>query len=461
MPERWTARVVRRLLAVEPSVAVFTAGLALAMYLQGAYYGWAQLVVASILFSGVLLLPRLPVFGREDVPVGLAAAGLAGWTVIDGVLKHEAGAGARGALLIAGVVLFAACCREIRGNARADLVHGMIMVCCLVAALGWTGVVVHHRTWGFEGPGMWRASSTLTYPNATAALLAVAALVCLAVRTRNPGSRRLGIAATVLLTGLAATLSRAGLLGFAVGAAVLVVGFGWRPVIRSALAPLLGAAVATAGLLPSITTDAPTAITIATAVAGALAGLAVGSRTAASRLLVLVPVVAVAVAVFAPRFSALGARFTLDSPDRWDAVHAAWRLFTENPLTGAGPGLVRLTLERPRGGLGFYSYAHNEYVQVLAELGAVGGVLLLALLLTLGLRLRRPQPAARALGVGVLAGTAALVVHAGFDFVWHVPAILLFTAALIGLAVPQPQAGRDPAAQSPHKEHKEIEGSNT
>jgi hypothetical protein len=54
---------------------------------------------------------------------------------------------------------------------------------------------------------------------------------------------------------------------------------------------------------------------------------------------------------------------------------------------------------------------------------------------------------------------AALVVHAGFDFVWHIPAILLFTAALIGLALPQPRAARRPAAvPSPHKE---TEGSNT
>lgn len=323
MAERRVARVVRRLLAVEPSVAVFTAGLALALYLQGGYYGWAQLVVALILFSGVLLLPRMPAFGRRDIPVGLAAAGLAGWAVLDGLLNHEAGAGVRYALLIASMLLFAACCRELRGGARADLVRGLIMICCLVAALGWLGVVVHHPTWGFEGPGMWRASSTLTYPNATAALLAVAALVCLAVRSRSPKSGWLGLAAAALITGLAATLSRAGLLGFAVGVVVLVVGLGWRPVVRSALAPLLGAAVATAALLPSIIADTPTAITIGWAVAGALAGLAVGSRTAAPRLLLLVPIAGVAVTIFVPHLAALGPRFT--STRRTDGVPSAPR----------------------------------------------------------------------------------------------------------------------------------------
>lgn len=226
----------------------------------------AQLVVALILFAGVLLLPRAPAFGRADVPVALAAAGLAGWAVVDGVVKHEPAAGVRYALLIAGVLLFSGCCRQLRDSARTDLVRGLITVCCLVAALGWVGVVVHHWTWGFESPGLWRASSTLTYPNATAALLAVAGLVCLAVRTRDPAGRWLGVAATALFTGLAATLSRAGLLGFCVGVVVPVVGVGWRPVLRSALAPMLGTAVAMAGLLPSITAATPTVTTISLAV---------------------------------------------------------------------------------------------------------------------------------------------------------------------------------------------------
>lgn len=459
MSEQRIARAIRRLLAVEPSVVVIAVGLALALHFQGAYHGQAQVAVALILFAGALLLPRAPAFGREDVPVALAAAGLAGWAVVDGVVKHDPAAGARYALLIVAVLLLSGCCRQLRGNARTDLVSGLTMVCCMVAALGWAGVVAHHRTWGFESPGLWRASSTLTYPNAAAALLAVAALVCLAVRTRDPGTRWLGVAATALITGLAATSSRAGLLGFGVGAVVLIVGVGWRSVVRSALAPLLGSAVGTAGLLPSITADTPTAITIGLAVTGALAGLCIGSLTAAPRLLLLAPVVGVAVVVIAPHTAAIGTRFSVDSPDRWDSIRAAWRLFTENPLTGAGPGLSRLVVERTRGGTGIYRYAHNEYLQVLAELGAIGGALLVSFLIIVIRRLYRPQPSAHAFRVGVLAGMIALVVHAGFDFVWHIPAIPLYMAALIGLASPQPQADRNAAAsRSPHQE---TERSNT
>jgi len=440
------ARAFRRFVAADSSVQVIVAGLALAIYLQGAYYGWAQLVVTVILFAGMLLLPRLPEFRREDLPVVLAAAGFAGWAVVDGVLKHEPGAGVRYALLVAAVVVFAGCCRELRGGARTDLVRRLIIVCCLVAALGWVGVVAHHGTWGFESPGLWRASSTLTYPNATAALLAIAGLVCLAVRARDPDVRLLGVAATALLTGLAATLSRAGLLAFGVGAVVLVVGVGWRPVVRVALAPVLGTGVAMAGLVPSITADAPTVTTVAVAAVAALAGLGIGCLTATPRAVPIVPVVGVAVAVIAANTTSFGSRFTFDSPDRWDSIRAAWQLFTENPLTGVGPGLTRLVVERTRGGAGVYRYVHNEYLQVLTELGVIGGVLLVAFLVTVVRRLYRPRQDAYAFGV--LAATAALVVHAGFDFVWHIPAIPLYLAALIGLALPYSPAEQEQTATS-------------
>jgi O-antigen ligase len=436
---------IRRVLAVEPSVVVILAGLALAGYLQGAFYGWAQLVVALVLFGGVLLLPRAPTFTREDLPVTLAAAGLAGWAVVDGVLTGQSAGGIRYALLIGGALLLAGTCRQLRSGARTDLLSGLIMICCLLATLGWVGVVGHHRPWGFESPGLWRASSTLTYPNATAALLAVVGLVCLALRTRDPGSRWLGFAATALTTGLVATLSRAGLLGFGIGMVVLVVGIGWRPVARAVLAPLAGTAVALAGLLPSVTAGAPTPVTIGLAVAGAVVGLGIGSRSATSWLLLLVPGGAVAAAFLSPRAGGLESRLTFDSPDRWAAIDTAWRLFAAHPLTGAGPGLDRLVLTGTQDGTHVFRYAHNEYAQVLAELGAVGGVLLAAFLFVVVRGVHRTRPSAGPLGVGVLAGTAALVVHAGFDFVWHIPVVPLFAAALIGLAAPEPLAGTPPA----------------
>lgn len=446
------SRAIRRVLSIEPSVLVIVVGLALALYLQGAFYGWAQLIVATTLFGGVLLLPRAPTFTREDLPVALTAAGLACWAAVDGLLTHEPAGGGRYALLIAGAFLLAGACRRLRGRARTDLLSGLVVICCLLAALGWVGVVGHHRPWGFESPGLWRASSTLTYPNATAALLAVVGLVCLAVRARDPSARWLGVAVTALTAGLAATLSRAGALGFVVGMVVLVVGIGWRPVVRAALAPLAGTMVAMAGLLPSIVTAGePTAVTIGLAVAGAVVGLGVGSLTVAPRFLLLVPIAGVT-AVAALHADKLGSRFSFDSPDRWDSIRSAWQVFADHPVIGAGPGLDRLVIERTQDGTGVFRYAHNEYLQVLAELGAIGGVLLIAFLFVVVRSVHRARPSAGALGAGVLAGMAALIVHAGFDFVWHIPVIPLFAAALIGLAAPEQPAGPDLTTRSPNRE---------
>ncbi|MGH3019910.1 MAG: hypothetical protein ACRDNR_07095, partial [Gaiellaceae bacterium] len=90
-------------------------------------------------------------------------------------------------------------------------------------------------------------------------------------------------------------------------------------------------------------------------------------------------------------------------------------------------------------------YIHNEYLQLLAELGAIGAVLLAALLAGVALLLwrNRPRGPATALWAGVVAACAAGAVHAGFDFVWHVPAVPLTLAVLLGLVVvPATRHGR-------------------
>lgn len=426
-------------LGIEPSAAVVVAGLALALYLQGAYRGWAPLVVGLVLAGAVLLLPTAPKVTRADLPIVLGGAGLAAWAAIDGVFAGRPADGARYAALIIGALVLAGACREFRDAARAQVVNGLLLVCGVVATLGWIGVLTHHRTWGFESPGLWRASSTLTYPNATAVVLAMAALLCLAIRANGSGSRGLGVVATVLVTGMVATLSRAGLLGFGVGMVVLTPAIGWRPVLRGGFAPLFGAAIATAGLLPSITANTPTSTTIAVAVAAAVLGLVVGGLPG-GKLLWFAPAVVIA-AAFTPGLANFGTRFSLDSPDRWDSIRAGWQVFEAHPLVGVGPGLDRLDVARAHGGVGIYRYAHNEYVQVLAELGLIGGVLLVAFLAVTFRRLC--QVRRTTIGAGVLAAFAALVVHAGFDFIWHIPAIPLFTAVLLGITDPSPSHGEN------------------
>jgi O-antigen ligase len=106
-------------------------------------------------------------------------------------------------------------------------------------------------------------------------------------------------------------------------------------------------------------------------------------------------------------------------------------------VTGVGPGIDQLVLARTAGGATVFRFAHNEYLQVLAELGVLGGVLLVAFLALVMHRLWRDRVDAGALGVGGLAALTALALHAGFDFVWHIPAVPLLAAAFVGLAMPR------------------------
>jgi O-antigen ligase len=122
----------------------------------------------------------------------------------------------------------------------------------------------------------------------------------------------------------------------------------------------------------------------------------------------------------------------------------------EHPLTGAGPGQADLRWRGADGGTRFFGYAHNEYAQVAAELGLVGLGLLAVLLVGFARLLWSARAAgpAGALWAGVVAAAAAFAVHSGFDFVWHLPAVVLTVLLLVGVILPAPHGA---GARSPFR----------
>jgi hypothetical protein len=50
----------------------------------------------------------------------------------------------------------------------------------------------------------------------------------------------------------------------------------------------------------------------------------------------------------------------------------------------------------------------------------------------------RPTGHASATWAGVVAAAAAFAIHSGFDFVWHLPAIVLTMTLLVGIVLPAP-----------------------
>jgi O-antigen ligase len=84
-------------------------------------------------------------------------------------------------------------------------------------------------------------------------------------------------------------------------------------------------------------------------------------------------------------------------------------------------------------------YVHNEYLQVLVELGAVGLVLALGVVAaTLSVLWRgRGTP----LWAGSMAAVVVVLVHSGFDFLWHLPAVLIVAGLCAGLGFPSTEDG--------------------
>jgi hypothetical protein len=449
-PERWTTQLAGPLLLVAA-----TAGL----LRQGAYYPSMQRLVGLLLAAATLLALAAWPPTRDDVrlPPVVPALALAAWAVLDGVLLGVAGAAVEPALLLVGVVAVLLVCRRLRREDREILLAGVIYIGLLVTLTGWLGVAGRVGSWAFQAQGLWRASSTLTYPNATAAVLAPISLLVLGRLVRTPGSVPLTLAATGLLAGLAATMSRAGALALVVGLVVLAGLRGPRATARAAAGPLSGALVATLCLLPSMPAAGPPRPALA--LVGLCAGLALAAIVARVRrwpALALLGGVLVAGAagllataggVGSAAHTVAEARVNLASPDRTGALHAALRLVAQHPLTGTGPGHAHLRWKGQGHGTQLFAYVHNEYLQVAAELGLVGVVLLAVLLVAIARLLWRARATGRpgATWAGAAAAAAAFATHSGFDFVWHLPAIVLTVTLLVGAALPAPNTA--PAQQ--------------
>jgi O-antigen ligase len=236
----------------------------------------------------------------------------------------------------------------------------------------------------------------------------------------------------------------------ALGIAVLLILRG-RAVLVAAAAPLIGALVAFGGLLPTMPTWPPPRPMLA--LAGLAGGLALtvvlvryaGRRTAILAAVCLVTAMCVgAVAFNKPVRHLWHHRASLSSASRSNAASEALRMAERHPLNGVGFGALTFQRRHADGRVQVQQYVHDEYLQTLVQEGAIGLALLLALLAGLGRLVWRSRPAgpSDALWAGVVAACAAAAVHAGFDFVWHVPAVPLMVAALIGLATAPAPAAR-------------------
>ncbi len=376
---------------------------------------------------------------RADLgPVPVVATALAVWVLVRAVGADRYPEAVAAVVTLGCLVAVLVVVRRTGPAERESAAGTLVAVGALVAVTAWVGVAWRVPRFAvLVDYQLWRGASTLTYPNAAAALLVPLALLAIMLLVARPRSVLRALTAYLLLVGVGTTLSRAGFLALLAGFVVLALVAGVRATVWHALPPLVAAAAAVGALVPSFSaTAAPQPLL---AGLGLLAGGAVATGAvllpARARALAVGAVLVVAGALAASQLRSgllhevWRSRGNLNSGGRTGALHVAFEMVARQPLTGTGVGLARFLWTTPDGRGAVALYVHNEYVQTLVDLGAIGLVLLLGLAVAIAAYLYqgRRYPHRPGIRAGALAALTAFAVHSGFDFLWHI---------VIGLAGP-------------------------
>lgn len=144
-------------------------------------------------------------------------------------------------------------------------------------------------------------------------------------------------------------------------------------------------------------------------------------------------------------------RFELDFGDRLVLFKDSFQMARDFPLTGSGLGTFEFVFPGYQGSLikGLVDYAHNDWIQLFAETGIVGLIILGGGFLwfmghSINLWRKSQDPLSIGLGLGGLGALMAVAVHSLMDFSLHIPANALLVAlitAITSLSLRIPRIG--------------------
>jgi O-Antigen ligase len=409
-----------------------------------------------------------PPRNRDAIIAVAGLALLAAWTLISIVWAPVAGnayqAGQIAVLYVGGLI---AASLVLRG--RAIPVTELVLAAGTVVVIGYglAGRLLPGLLHYFNAPSAaGRLSQPLTYWNAMGELAAIGFVLSARVagdRGRPRAVRAAAAAAAVPLgVGLYISVSRGALFACFAGLVALLVLVRTREqswAIARALAAAAIAVLATApldgfvslhGTLGHQESQGVIALAILVVVAGAAAGIALvcAARERCGPValpphspLIATGVIAAGLAVAilvgaherAPGGSLGGSssRLTSVSSDRYAYWAVAFRAFAKEPLHGVGAGNWSVYWLRWRHLSESAQDAHSLPIQVLAELGVVGILLLGTFLTGVGLAARRAL-ARRPSVAGAIAGVVTYLAHAPLDWDWQMPAVTLVAVVLAG-----------------------------
>jgi O-antigen ligase len=174
------------------------------------------------------------------------------------------------------------------------------------------------------------------------------------------------------------------------------------------------------------------------------------TRRAIAGVSVIAVVVVGAVITFGPErtdpLPSSKGRLTQLTNNRGDYWRVALTSWSAHPLTGVGAGSFSVEWRRERDSSEAALDAHSLYMETLAELGLVGGLLLLAFIVTVGAAaVRRSRDPADPLAPAAAGCLVAVLVHVGLDWTWEFPAVILIALILAAsvLAAPSPAPERE------------------
>jgi hypothetical protein len=402
-----------------------------------------------------LVVTAAPGALRRAWPWAACALALLLWTILSASWSAHAAQSvldARRTLLYAAVVLALLLLARPGGVRLLAPATHLAITALLVYALA-RYLLGARRSVEFEG---YLLNQPLGYANAVGILAAMGLVLAIGVAAGSGQvTRRAAVAATIPLLALALVMSGSTASWLALGAGVAVTALlvPATPRLLATLALVAPPAAVAAGLgrysrfaadtpAPRISGPALGAAALGCAALAALAVAYVGlpredARGRRSRRLVLAAVV---VAVLGGAAAAAHAGAT---EPRASYFGVAWHeQVVQHPLLGTGAGTFGLYWARSgkEVRLGGALDAHSLYLETLAELGPVGLVLLVAMLLAplRGVFRRRGAPYVPA-AVGAY---AALLVHAGLDWDWEMPVVVvsgLCCAAAVAAADLRPE----------------------
>ena len=148
---------------------------------------------------------------------------------------------------------------------------------------------------------------------------------------------------------------------------------------------------------------------------------------------------------------------SVSNNDRFDHWHVALDAFDAHPLIGTGAGTYQDLWAQHRTINLTVINAHSLYLQVMAELGIVGLLLVLvpivAVLVGLARGLHLSAGTDRAVLAAALAMALMWAVHAGVDWDWEMPAVTLWFFVLGGAAL---ASSPGPGTTTPMWEHASV-----